>query len=79
LKERGLVCEESDNHQYRFRDVIDPDSGRVLCTIEHEVRSMFHPMWGRELVNRNAGQNIFAYAHGKDAFASQGTHVGGRS
>jgi catechol 2,3-dioxygenase-like lactoylglutathione lyase family enzyme len=79
LKERGLVSEESDNHQYRFRNITDPDSGRTLCELEHEVRSMFHPMWGRELVNRNAGQNIFAYAHGRDVFASQGTHVGGRS
>lgn len=79
LKERGLVSEESDNHQYRFRNIIDPDSGRTLCEIEHEVRSLFHPMWGRELVNRNAAQNIFAYASGQDVFSSQALHVGGQS
>jgi hypothetical protein len=70
LKQRNLITEESDNHQYRFQSIVDPDSGRTLCTIEHEVRSLYHPMWGRELVNRNAGQNIRNYARGRDAFAS---------
>ena len=28
LLERGLVSEESDQHQYRFRDLVDPASGR---------------------------------------------------
>lgn len=31
MKERGLVSEESDTHQYRFRSITDPDSGRPLC------------------------------------------------
>jgi hypothetical protein len=70
LKERNLITQESDAHQYRFQDIVDPDSGRTLCVIEHEVRSLYHPMWGRNLVNRNAGQNIFAYARGRDAFAA---------
>ncbi len=52
LLERGLITEESDQSQYRFQDVIDLDSGQVLATIEHEVRSMRHPMFGRSLVNR---------------------------
>jgi hypothetical protein len=67
LKERGLVTQESDAHQYRFQSIVDPDSGETLYEIEHEVRSLFHPMWGRELVNRNPTQNIFAYARGRDA------------
>ncbi|HXG18583.1 MAG TPA: hypothetical protein VNN62_05850 [Methylomirabilota bacterium] len=67
LKERGLITQESDAHQYRFQDIVDPDTGEQLCEIEHEVRSLFHPMWGRELVNRNPAQNIFSYARGRDA------------
>jgi hypothetical protein len=27
-------------------------------------------MYGREMVNRNAGQHIMAYVRGRDAFAS---------
>jgi predicted enzyme related to lactoylglutathione lyase len=67
LKERGLIFQESDQHQYRFQDIIDPDSGKVLFTIEHEVRSMKHPMFLRSLVNRNPSQNIMRYAPGDDA------------
>jgi catechol 2,3-dioxygenase-like lactoylglutathione lyase family enzyme len=70
LKERGLVTQESDAHQYRFQDIVHPETGRVLFTIEHEVRSLYHPMYGREFVNRNPTQNIRAYARGRDAFAA---------
>ena len=67
LKEKGLIFQESDQHQYRFQDIVDPDSGKVLFTIEHEVRSMKHPMYLRSLVNRNPSQNIMRYAPGEDA------------
>jgi hypothetical protein len=53
LLERDLITEESDQHQYRFERVIDPDNGDVMAVIEHETRSMRHPMFGRELVNRD--------------------------
>ena len=52
LLERGLVIEESSQSQYRFQDIIDLDSGAVLATLEHEVRSMRHPLHARALVNR---------------------------
>jgi hypothetical protein len=67
LKEKGLIIQESDQHQYRFQDIVDPDSGKVLFTIEHEVRSMKHPLYLRPLVNRNPSQNIMRYAPGEDA------------
>ena len=70
LLDRGLVTEESDAHQYRFQDVVDPASGEVLVTIEHEVRSMKHPLYGRTLVNRDAGQTVRNYALGHDAWRS---------
>ncbi len=62
LKERGLITEESDQHQYRFTDIVDVDSNRPLFTIEHEVRSMKHPMYARPLVNRNPSQTPRTYA-----------------
>jgi predicted enzyme related to lactoylglutathione lyase len=53
LVERGLVTEESNRSQYRFKDIVDPAGGEVLATLEHEVRSMRHPLYGRRLVNRD--------------------------
>lgn len=68
LAERGLVSEESNPVQYRFKDIVDPDSGRVLATLEHEVRSITHPMYLRPLVNRNPAQRQPTYQRGRDAF-----------
>ncbi len=53
LLARGLVTEESNPSQYRFQDIIDLDTGQVLATLEHEVRSMRHPLFARVLVNRS--------------------------
>jgi hypothetical protein len=65
LQAKGLISEESDQHQYRFEDIVDIDSGRVLFSIEHEVRSMRHPLYARPLVNRNPEQSnrLFAPGH----------------
>ena len=68
LLERGLVTEESDEYQYRFRDLVDVDSGRALFAIEHEVRSLTHPLYARPLVNRNPEQTNRRYVRGHDAF-----------
>ena len=67
LKERGLVTEESNDYQYRFEDIVDLDSGELIFKIEHEVRSATHPMFQRNLVNRNTTQNLQQYVHGRDA------------
>lgn len=68
LKEQGLITEESNEHQYRFRQLIDPESGARLFEIEHEVRSLRHPLWGRPFVNRNPEQSQRLYLRGRDAF-----------
>ena len=68
LAERGLLTEESDQHQYRFQAIVDPDSGETLAELEHEVRSLKHPMFKRNLVNRNPAQTFFNYVEGRDAF-----------
>ena len=68
LAERGLVTEESSEHQYRFRDIVEPAHGRALFTLEHEVRSLTHPLYARPLVNRNPAQTNRHYVRGHDAF-----------
>jgi hypothetical protein len=68
LSERGLITEESNWYQYRFQDIVEPDSGRVLFTIEHEVRSLRSPLYLRPLVNRNPAQRQPTYQRGRDAF-----------
>ena len=68
LLERGLITEESDEYQYRFRDLVDPADGRKLFTIEHEIRSLTHPLYARPLVNRNPEQSNRNYVRGQDTF-----------
>ncbi len=67
LLERGLVSEESNQSQYRFENITDLDTGEVLVTLEHEVRSMRHPMYARALVNRNPATTNNHYATGHEA------------
>ncbi|MDX1486480.1 MAG: hypothetical protein R3229_18560, partial [Alphaproteobacteria bacterium] len=67
LKERGLIYQESNQHQYRFKDIVDPESGDVVYVLDHEVRSMGHPMYARPLVNRNPAINLRAYDPGRES------------
>jgi catechol 2,3-dioxygenase-like lactoylglutathione lyase family enzyme len=56
LADHGLVTEESNPYQYRFNWITDPESGTRLFEVEHEVRSLTHPMYMRFMVNRNPSQ-----------------------
>ncbi len=71
LLERGLITEESNESQYRFQDIVDldggPGCGKVLATVEHEVRSMRHPMYARAFVNRDPVITNNHYAPGHEA------------
>ena len=69
LLDRKLVSREDNQYQYRFRDIIDPASGRHLFTVEHEVRSATHPMYLRPLINRNPAQTNRTYAPGHEQWA----------
>jgi hypothetical protein len=69
LSERGLISQEDNQYQYRFRDIVDLADGKHLFTIEHEVRSVTHPMYLRPLVNRDPAQTNRTYAHGHDEWA----------
>jgi hypothetical protein len=66
LGERNLIYSEDNQYQYRFRDIVDPADGRALFTVEHEVRSATHPMYLRQLINRNPSQTNQNFAHGHD-------------
>jgi hypothetical protein len=69
LGKRGLVSQEDNQYQYRFRDIVDLSDGRHLFTVEHEVRSATHPMYLRPLINRDPAQTNRNYAHGHDQWA----------
>src|SRR5437763_16957710 len=69
LRERGLISQEDNQYQYRFRDIVDLDGGRHLFTVEHEVRSATHPMFMRPLVNRNPAETNRTYAPGHEQWA----------
>ena len=66
LNDRGLITEESNQHQYRFVDIVDPASGDRLYTLEHEIRAMSHPLFGRPMINRNPAQTNNSFAPGYD-------------
>jgi hypothetical protein len=61
LLKRELLTEESNAYQYRFENLVDVDTNETLFEIEHEVRSMTHPLFARPLVNRNPAQSQQSY------------------
>jgi hypothetical protein len=68
LKRRGLITLETDAHEWRFQNIVEPQSGALLFELEHEVRSLKHPLYGRPMVNRNPEQTNTRYARGQDGF-----------
>ena len=66
LKKRDLLTEESNAYQYRWETIVDLDTNEVLFEIEHEIRSMTHPLYTRPLVNRNPMQSQQSYEMGGD-------------
>jgi hypothetical protein len=68
LLERELISRETDEHEWRFKHIVDIDTNQPLFTVEHEVRSLRHPLYGRPLVNRNPAQTNRGYQRGQDAF-----------
>jgi hypothetical protein len=67
LKDRGLISEDVRNHQFRFKEIVDPDNDRSVFVLEHEVRSLHHPMFNRLMVNRNPNESARRYRRGRDA------------
>jgi hypothetical protein len=69
LGELGLITDETNEYEYRFKDVIDLDSREVLFTVEHETRSQTNPMYGRPLINRNPAATNTDYKPGHDSMS----------
>jgi hypothetical protein len=69
LKTLGLITVEVNQHEYRFKDIVDLDTREVLFTVEHEVRSQTHPLYGRPLINRNPAQTNRNYRPGHDSMS----------
>ncbi|HEY3656783.1 MAG TPA: hypothetical protein VGL34_17575 [Steroidobacteraceae bacterium] len=69
LRELGLISMEANEHEYRFKDIVDLDTREVLFTVEHEVRSQTHPMFGRPLLNRNPAVTNRGYRPGHDSIS----------
>ena len=66
LAKRELLTEESNAYQYRWETIVDPKTNTPLFAIEHEIRSMTHPLYARPLVNRNPEQSQQSYEMGGD-------------
>jgi len=75
LLERNLVSAENNAHEYRFIDIVDPSSGRVQYQLEHEVRSLRHPLFGRPLVNRDPAMDPQTYSAGREPYAWASTSL----
>jgi catechol 2,3-dioxygenase-like lactoylglutathione lyase family enzyme len=69
LSERGLISQEDSQHQYRFIKIVDPKDGKLLFEVEHEIRSTTHPLFMRQLVNRNPSVTNLIYARGHESLA----------
>ena len=73
LNHRSLITEDIQNHQFRFKDIVDPKSGEKLHELEHEVRSLRHPLYHRPFVNRNPEQTQRNYRRGRDGLIPFGS------
>jgi hypothetical protein len=69
LVERNLLSLENGPHEYRFIDIAGLENGHVFCRLEHEVRSLRHPLFGRKLVNRDPSIDPQTYVEGREAYA----------
>lgn len=65
LEQRQLTYGQ-EPHQYRFARLIDPANGEHCFELEHEIRSVRHPLFARPLVNRNPDQSNRHYMKGSD-------------
>jgi hypothetical protein len=52
----------------RRENILHPANGETVFTIEHEIRSMRHPLFMRLTVNRDPGQSSLNHAPGHHAF-----------
>lgn len=58
LKKHNLITQEDNDYQYRFQDLVPPGKKKSMHAIEHEVRSLYHPLYMRPLVNRTGNERL---------------------
>ena len=66
LKRHNRIMEDVENHQFRFKEIVDPENHQEVFRLEHEVRSLRHHMYHRPLVNRDPTQTQRDYHRGRD-------------
>ena len=69
LLDLGLITMETNDYEYRFKDIVDLDTREVLFTVEHETRSVTNPMYARPLINRNPAATNRDYKPGHDTLS----------
>ena len=70
FESEDLINAQMPPHEFRFVDFRGAGSKEAVWQLEHEVRSLNHPMFGRDLVNRNPANTLFNYTRGREALAS---------
>lgn len=58
LRKHRLISREDNEFQYRFQELVAPGKRGSLYTIEHEVRSLYHPMYRQALINRTGNERL---------------------
>jgi catechol 2,3-dioxygenase-like lactoylglutathione lyase family enzyme len=58
LKKHKLISSEDNEFQYRFQEIMLPGKIKPSFTIEHEVRSLYHPLYRMPLVNRTGHERL---------------------
>ena len=71
----GLLSAEREPHEFRFVEFREADTGEAVWALEHEVRSTRHPMFGRELANRNPANTLFNYQPDRERLATLETRT----
>ena len=59
---------EEDGRDFLVMEYLE---GETLAEIEHEVRSLSHAMYHRNLVNRNPAVNFFTYRKGNEIYTPE--------
>jgi catechol 2,3-dioxygenase-like lactoylglutathione lyase family enzyme len=58
LKKQRLISQEDNPFQYRFQEIVPPGTKQSIYTIEHEVRSLYHPLYKQPLINRTGNEHL---------------------
>jgi hypothetical protein len=66
FKKNDILMEDITMNQFRFKEIVHPKTGELLTELEHEVRSLRHPMFQRDLINRDPAQGFVTYVRGMD-------------